>query len=317
MSLLSTGPALGVGPRHDRWIGSVDVRAGANVIRWREGASTRSVTIPAGRYWLYFAPTSGTEIAGCPSLYRQLLTLINAGSPNVYALSYADPPGEVSGLHRGLRIVRTSGSTAFGYDAGAGSFTFAPREALGLPPTSAGPLLTLSAELVSPRGIRGQWVSPRRAAMKVSHLARRVESSTEEVERDDAYQISWASRRLRAWRYTQLPAGLIHRGRALDSEYYLPANLLPGDDSYAFDWMWDELSALRDIIVVHERGAESASIQLRNADAAHYWNSVEVLRAFDGAQRADYSSLTEITTQAGEVYSLTLATVYRRGGYQQ
>lgn len=301
-------------PRIDRWIGSVELVAGANVFRFLENGTGYSITIAPGRYWLYDAGVSGDEIAGYPSLYRLLRVALDAvaGGGNTYSLRASNVPGETAPLYRGLHVVRNSGTLSFGWQLSSASFT-APKDVLGYAPDASTDATTTGASLPSPRGVAGVWVCPSEATSKVSYPQRKVEASTDEIYRADAYQLTWQEYRARLFRYRYVPAPYVHGARALDPSYTQAVGVSPGDLTAGLDLLWQrDLSRAQSVIVLHDTGARDDSYRLQD-----HPGKIEVVRLMDPQQRARLEACASLQIQRGEQYEVTLATVAIAGSYQQ
>ena len=301
-------------PRIDRWIGSVDLVSGANVFRFLENGTGYSITVVPGRYWLYDAGVLADDIAGYPSLYRVLRGAMDSvsGGGNTYSLRASNVYGERLPLYRGLNAIRTSGTLSYGWQFSSASFT-APKDVLGYAPTTSVDVTTTGASLPSPRGVAGVWVCPSEATSKVSYPQRKVEASTEEIYRADAYQLTWQEYRARLFRYRYVAAPYVHGARALDPSFSAPVGVSPGDVTSGLDLLWErDLSRAQSVIVLHDTGARDDSYRLQE-----HPGKVEVLRLMDPAQRARLDAIATLQIQRGEQYELTLATVTVAGDYEQ
>jgi len=294
----------------DRWCAPYNIIAGANVLRLREGATTYTITITPGTYWLYAG--SASPVTGYPSLYHAITAGLTAAAPGTYALTCTEVPGEGTGLRRALRLARST-SAALGWSLRFEDALWTlPPELLGYPPdqdaaVEAGSRLALT----SPRGVPGVWLAPSTARSKTSYPRRRVATSTDEVQRDDAYALSWQTSRARLMRYDLIPAVYIHSARS-EEESYRTASLVVEDPSLAFEEVWQSLSRLRDVIIIHDVGGGEDGL-----DAAAHPSRVEVVRLATNEGRSELERLLTTRYQYGEQYALDVPLVQRGGGYTQ
>lgn len=289
---------------YDRWVGYVDVVAGANVFVFRENVTNYNRTIAPGRYWLYDA---ATDIPGYPSFYRVLRQSMDAAAAggNTYAVEAANPIGGPQDTYQGIRYLRTAGSLTWGFVFSSASFTL-PKWLFGFPANQSADSIGHTTSLTAPRGLRRVWVSPVWHTQAIAYPIRRVASSTEDVWLPSAYQVAWLDATVRIYQYRYVPATYVHAERAFDPCYTTPLALLPGDDAIAFDHLWrDCLSRLGTVLVLRERGNDPLALRLANLPA----RLLEPCRLYNLAQRQALENIAQLQISNGERYNLSLAMV--------
>lgn len=285
----------------DRWIAPVEIVAGANTLRIFNGLSVASVTIEPGLYWCH-GETSGSVAIAYPGLYAALDAALMVAIWEGAAVSAWSPYQRRPGC--GLQIQGGPHALLFSDP----QFTF-PRDLLGWPADwlEDTPTATVTR---SPQTCRGIWVSPEAAWDKRSWPSRSVyQTSPDQPERSDAYQIVWGSRRIRTLVYSWLPAALVHKSRALLPEYARTAQLVAGDTAAAWEHTWEQLRELRDVLIVHDEGAVCG-----HKVASHPWEVVR-LASGEGAERLD--ALVRLMSTGGEQYELAVPLVHLGGSYEQ
>ena len=127
---------------------AITVVSGANVIRFREGATTASAVVPVGTYWL--------RASGTGSLLLAIKAALEAASAslNTYdvTLSLSVSPTAPTGA---VTITRTSGADAFRVDGADGLTTF-PLHVIGFENVTGS---TTTAPKVSTKSPSGLWLS--------------------------------------------------------------------------------------------------------------------------------------------------------------
>lgn len=291
----------GRGPQAlDRWIAPVEIVAGANALRIFNGLTEQTITVPPGQYWCH-GDDSVAVATDYPGLYTTISDLLLTSIFDGAALQAWSPYQRRPGC--GLQIVGGLHALLFSSPL----FTL-PKDLLGWP---AGwsvdtPQATITR---SPQTARGVWVSPEGAWDKRSWVTRTLYHGAEQTERSDAYQLDWGSRRVRTLQYSWLPAALVHKQRALLPEYARTGQILAGDTAAAYEWMWESLSKLEDIIIVHDEGASCG-----HAVAAHPWEAVRIA-TLEACAR--YEQLARLLSTGGEQYELTIPVVHLGGSYEQ
>lgn len=305
----------------DRYIGSITLTSANNTYVYREGATVYTRTIAPGTYWLYDAADFNAEITGLPSFYRTLKANMGLANPsgNSYEIKLANLLGEGEPLYRGLVFNRVAGALSFGFDFSNANFKI-PKSAFGFPDAQNVNVVNTGSFIRSPQGVKGHWIAPRKALSKISYPLKRIETSTEEVYRDDAYQIAWQSYVVRLARYQWIPAQYVHASRSLDPTYTQTYQTLLGDTHIALQNLWESnLSTLRDVIILHDviPSPDAMRTDLNQT-------RVEIVRLFDANLRGDYEACVELSLNHGEQYNVSLPLVrrplignsYASGGYQ-
>jgi hypothetical protein len=291
----------------DRYIIKRTIDATNKVIRFSDTLGVSTITLDEGDYWGYF--TTGAEISGKPSLYKEILDKLNAVATDTYTFKLGNPAGDDRGVHHGLVLEKVSGSEEFTWHFSFGSFTLPP-EWLGFPSTQSTDVDNVGDRIVSPRAIRGHWISTRKARSKISYARTHIEESTEEVERDDVYQMRWSSRRVRFMEHQREPGVLVHKSRDIT---HTDAHGLPtGEDNVALEYIWESLSALEEVIIVHDVGGYSDAW-----DYAVHGDQFEIVKSYDKAQREDFSGVISLSVQHGELYDVSLTLVHTGGTYER
>lgn len=296
----------------DRIIGGVVITTSNNIIRFREDATTYTITIPAGTYWLY----TGTDLDSAhPSLYDVIVTEINGtvGIANTYAAEGIPPKDWTRGdLYAGLRLHRIAGTDTFAWRFDDGAWTFPP-EYLGYASDRSTIAVDTGNHLDSPYAIRGAWVSPEAARDWRSFQRGRVEVPTEDTALDNLYAMHWGTRRYRLMVYRHTLGAYVHKNRGLDDEAAEVAGIAIGDDNVGLEHVWEWLRDFNDIIILHNSGNESDHMDI----AGNYSDSWETLRLASVETARDFERVARLENLGGEYYRLELPLVRIGGTYEQ
>ena len=303
----------------DRYIGSITLTSSNNTFIFRENGTPYTRAIGAGTYWLYDCANQVDEIQGKPSFYRALRVSMDAtqAGGNAYGIRLANLLGEGVELYRGLLFERVAGSFSFGFDFSNVNFTL-PKYLLGFPQNFSINVLASGSQLRSSTGVRGHWIAPHQVISKISYPSRKVESSTEEIWRDDSYQLTWQSYTVRLVRYQWIPAQFIHSSRNQDHTYTETYQTLLGDTSLALQNLWEsDLSQMKDVLILHDIEPHQNAMRVDL-----HKSQVECVRLFDPNFRASFEACVELSLSHGEQYNINLPLVRRplngngyNGGY--
>ena len=289
----------------DRYCVKVTIDADNKVLRFSDDVGVVTVTLDEGDYWTYH--TTGAELSGYPSLYKEVLAKLNAAATHTYTFELGSPAGDNRDCYHGLVLVQTSGSAEFGWYFSFASHTFPP-ELLGYPAGHSTDETSTTGRLISPRAMRHQWLPFESATSKISYQRQHIEESTEDVERDDAYQMRWSARRVRMVSYPRQPGVIVHKQR--DQEHTDAIGLPTGETNVALEWIWEPLSRLEDVILIHDVGGNSDGW-----DYAVHADQFEVVRSYDRAQRESFEDVARLSVRYGERYDVSLTLVHRGGSY--
>ena len=270
---------------------------------WRvtDDGTSYTATIPAGTYYAY---ESVAEITGYPRLYTALYDQMGlnqdiqpfAGTPSLSNL-------QVNG---GLQFIGSS-SAAFSFDFNHVDWTFPPQYIGFAADQATSVSSSASGVLTAPYTPYGIWDSFDPARSKIGFTSRKMARATEDVERSDAYEVSWGSRLLREVVYRYVPAAHVHGARALQADHASTGELALGDIYQGFDLLWNSLAKLDTILILH---GGQGSLDAENAE----W---EAVRLFDSSQAESFGNVARLMSMGGEFYELVLTLVRLEGSYTQ
>lgn len=282
----------------DRILFPIEIVTGVNdVFVGTDDGYQTVVTLPAGTYYTY---DSDPEIAGYPSLYRAIAGPLGVNEDIEW---YAATPSLSTDQLNGGAVMRSEAS--FSIDFNHASFSMDPRW-FGFPAGQSAQVTSDgNDELLSPLTILGVWDSQEHAIRWSSTPTRRVDAATEDVDRDDVYEVDWGSSRIRmmVWRY--IAAAHVHAARAELADYASVGQLSVGDTHNAFEHVWGV--GLGDLILVHQGAG------VLDVEPADY----EIVRMGDAAQRGDLGRVARGMSLGGEYYEVSLTLVRRGGRYSQ
>jgi hypothetical protein len=292
----------------DRWLYPVEIVAGQNVLRVYDSvlASTVSATVPAGTYY---------QGLGLPSGYSSIFTAIQSaintaiGSPSV-AINSASPAGQTSLIlaNSAARYRRLTGFIRFQFaDAG---FTF-PRRLLGWPASANAntgdnpiPVVSMLGSWQTFNMLDGAATDKRRTEM------RELYASTQELYSTTRQHSVRDVRRVRKFVYDFVPGLHVYESvdRALDADYVATSGLASEDANNAFESVWDAAALLKDIVIVHDTGSDSA---LTNVTSQTH----EIARLYLPEQRADFRACFSDLSLGGELYRIDVDMLILDGTY--
>lgn len=292
----------------DRWYRSLEITADNRRIIWRENGVDYMIDLELGTYWVY--STAGAELAGYPSIFKQIRTALGYQVLQEYDFDAGNPDGGTNADHRGLSITR-DGALAFSLRFDDAAWTF-PREVFGVAPDRDTALDDTAGTILSPKSVWGWWVSPKWASRKIAFPSRRLNASTEDIERVDAYQLDFGTVWRRLFEYRGLPGVLVHSARGLRDDYASVFGLADDDVNAAFAPIWESLSDLGTCIVLHDDGDSPLA-----ANPTLFAGQIEYVRLASLEHRREYEACLELTHSAGEFYNLKLPTIRMGGDYPQ
>jgi len=248
--------ALGI----DRWVYEVEITSSNNTIVFVErdagGTLTATVTVDPGTY--HCVLDTGLVPAQIDGLYNEIEQAVGAGAElpgaGSYSLERIDPTASANtfGKKSGLRLAYSDTDLdEFGWVFSDANFTFPP-ELLGYLDGRSSDATTTAQQLDAPHTCWGTWTSPR-VAKKVGWP--RFEQRHTGVSFSQFVNVRWGSQKLRRpFKYHNLPAVHIHRGRASRDAYAEVGQLADDDDNNAFEDVWRAMSDGGEALVFHDHG---------------------------------------------------------------
>lgn len=293
----------------DIWIYSVRIGPTNDTLSFYEGGVYFDVTLDHGLYWALGPSGYGTY----PSLVGHITDKLNnhAQTSNAYYFTSTAPgaaPASSSLDHWGIKLVRQSGTAAYGWAHGQANRNFDVAY-LGYRNGSTSTFTTSSNELIAPRTRKGAWMSPR-PGVKTSDWER--DARTNNAPDKLAQVADYGLKDLRGFRYNRVFAGHVRDNCNKSGEYAQVAGLPDADEGNYFSDLWKQgISTYQDIIVVN------------NATTAfHGWSIPSslvdvVMSAKDSSYAKKFSDCARPSqSQAGEVYNIEMTLVKTGGEYE-
>ena len=231
----------------------------SKTLRFVEGASNKTATVAAGKYWLHRSTSSDY-----PGLYKALEDAMNAASTEDYTVRSTTPTGSDALLGAGLAIEQTSAGAAWTIDWD--NSTLDPR-LLGFPAGSSGTVAALNFTIRSPMTRWGDWIPWRNATRKDRDVERWVSASSRDVGSDAFEQVDYGLRETRSFEYRWNPAALAIE--IVDPVYQEVAGLDYDEAHASFETLWTEgFSKREDVLCVYEAGDQDLEL------TTHEWEAL-------------------------------------------
>jgi hypothetical protein len=287
--------------RGDIWIYSIRIKTGVNdTLVVTENGTTKSVQIPAGRYWAWDPRVSGIPSSEYPSLINAIQDALDNAFTSIHSTTQQTPTG--SGIpNLGLQWIFPADNITLEF--ADGSFTFPP-EWLGWPPDQSSDISTTNGKINSPYSWRGTTFLPR-----ASDKRRRPETTVARSSDDasEAYNIRWANDdRRRQFRYEAIHAARVWGIRGRRGTQADAAGLPTGDVNNGWYDCWDSM-VTHDAIVAHNIGGDDFDFGFYNPTQLE--RGYEVVTLDDRRQEEGFAEIWSDDRDFGaERYDLTMTT---------
>jgi len=258
------------------------------------------LTIDDGDYWLH----SDYNIA-YPGLYYKMQQALDLESTaNSYEWRAGTPTLSSSRAGEGLSLVRTSGTSDFQLDLGNSNID---ERLLGFP-LSYSTAVDNQGDIIGSQFTRwGDWLP-----MRPIHITERddrsfLEESSDDMSRDNWYQVNHGGVELRRFMMPNLPAANILLEHASDSLYAQVAGLATNDVHQALEHWHDAVRDGSTFIVVYDDVLEDLSIS---------GHQREYCKLYGVDARSRFRSLVQRQTgRGGEFYDAQFTAQVISSGY--
>lgn len=293
----------------DRWIYPWEVTSSNDQIILFEddgAGTTKTATVSVSNevLWAIQVPVGPTGLpAPITGLYDKITDAItdeqiagNLISTGSYAFNRIDPAdtGNTFDKKSGIRFEYLNTDIAsFELRFSNSNFTFPP-EIFGFADDRSTDAVSSSLQIDGPHTCWGCWTSPRIGRKKRNP---RYDQEMDEASYDRFTNVRWDSTTMRAFRYFNLAAVHVYRGRASRDKYASVGQLAKHDDNNAWEDVWDQMNDGRDAIIIHDSGDTAEDI---NADRDNF----DVCRLAGESRRNEFRETLREEDRQAEFYTV-------------